>query len=168
MNDTKHAKDRASDIIGKFSRMIETTTHHLIESGEKVKEHLDKAFVKAQEELEEVFDYIGTEIVPTEELKDGDLVISPADVKLQPEHNKGSEYPDGVLHKKGVIFEYDELRDSPYVNVLLKPSIKQASRYGAVKELERLYRLTSKGTAMTVQNLNEDIKHKIEFYQNEK
>ena len=136
-------KEKVSEVVGKFSKLLEETAHSLIDTGARAKEKIGYAFKIAQEELEDVMDFINNDTLKVEELQDGDLVISPVDVKIPVDNANIELYPDGVLHKKGEIFEYNEERDSPFIQRLLKPSTKQASNYGAINELRNLLKETS-------------------------
>jgi len=158
--DKQEVKSKISEMIGDFSNLLEKTAHTLVDTGDKAKNQFNTVFKKAKEDIEEVIDYLNNDSVNKEELKDGDLVIPLSNIVI-PEGAPGRGlYDNGVMHKKGDIFEYNETRDSQYIKTLLKPTTKQAASYGALQELIRLEKLYHAGT----KDLNNEIVHRINFH----
>lgn len=123
-------KQKASRIISGLSKKTESTAHELIEKGSELKgsllDSLTNLLQKAQDELTGVLQYLGKDEIPLDEIQNGDLVVSPIDIKDN----------EVVIQVKDQVFAFYETMLPHIKQPLYKPTQEQLINFGKIKALE--------------------------------
>ena len=127
--DTKNSqedyKKQASKIISNVFGYTEKFVHDVIDKGSELADTAGKNIHKAYGEIKDLLERLDEK--DPDDLKYGDLVISPVDII--------DATSKEVLIKAGQVFEYNE-KIKPHVgNELLEPDQKDLVKYGRIQEL---------------------------------
>ena len=133
MKDKQNIEDlkaKASKIISGLSKKTESTAHELIEKGSELKgsllDSLTNLLQKAQDELTGVLQYMGKDELQLEDIQNGDLVVSPVDIKDN----------EIIVQVKDQVFAFYETMVPCIKQPLYKPSQEQLIDFGKIKALE--------------------------------
>ena len=147
MKDKQNIEDlkaKASKIISGLSKKTESTAHELIEKGSELKgsllDSLTNLLQKAQDELTGVLQYMGKDELQLEDIQNGDLVVSPVDIKDN----------EIIVQVKDQVFAFYETMVPCIKQPLYKPSQEQLIDFGKIKALEDVIKqpLTTFGDIM--------------------
>lgn len=137
-------KAKASKIISGLSKKTEFTAHEIIEKGSELKgsllDSLTNLLQKAQDELTGVLQYMGKDELQLEDIQNGDLVVSPVDIKDN----------EVIVQVKDQVFAFYETMVPFIKQPLYKPSQEQLIDFGKIKALEDVMKqpLTTFGDIM--------------------